>query len=127
MKTKKNFIIFIILLVLLVGGFGVYASVKPGTPGKLDVFAQCLESSGAKFYGTFWCPHCQDQKKDFGSSKKYLPYVECSSKNGKEQLPICKEAGIEGYPTWIFADGSELSGRLSLDVLAEKTQCVLPE
>ena len=24
-----------------------------------DTFAQCLSDAGTKFYGTFWCPHCQ--------------------------------------------------------------------
>lgn len=34
---------------------------------------------------------------------------------------------IEGYPTWIFKDGSRLTGEIPLPTLAEKTQCALPE
>ncbi|MFA6251331.1 MAG: hypothetical protein WC603_01760 [Candidatus Paceibacterota bacterium] len=124
MQTKTKFIIFIVLVVILVSGFGIYANAQPG---KLDTFAQCLKTSGAEFYGTFWCPHCQSQKKMFGSSKQYLPYIECSTPDRREQLPICKDKGIEGYPTWIFSDGSRLSGELPLETLAEKTQCVLPQ
>ena len=122
MQTK--FIIFIVLVVLIVGGTGVYFGFRPEKPGELDGFAQCIYDSGAKFYGTFWCPHCQDQKKDFGSSKKYLPYVECSNPDNS-QTQICIDKKIEGYPTWIFADGTSLSGRLSLETLSDKTQCAL--
>lgn len=122
MQTKTKFIIFIALVIIIVGGFGFYASAQPG---KLDGFAECLESSGAEFYGTFWCPHCQSQKKMFGSSKQYLPYIECANKDGSQNA-LCKEKGIEGYPTWVFPDGSRLSGEQSLEILAEKTQCLLP-
>ncbi|ETB64188.1 TPA: thioredoxin [Candidatus Nomurabacteria bacterium] len=126
MTNQKRFILFIILLVLIVGAVGVFANMGSKKSGKLDGFAQCLVSSGAKFYGTFWCPHCQSQKKMFGSSAKYLPYIECSTPNGAGQLDVCKENGIEGYPTWVFADGSRLSGELPLQTLSEKTSCPLP-
>jgi hypothetical protein len=127
MQTKTKFIVFIVIVVLIVGGFGVYMSLKPAKPSKLDGFAQCLKSSGAEFYGTFWCTHCQAQKKEFGSSKQYLPYIECSTPDGQSQNQICKDKGIEGYPTWIFADGTRLMGEVQLETLAEKTQCVLPQ
>lgn len=123
MSIKTKFIIFIVLIVIVVGGFGIYANAQPG---KLDGFAECLKSSGTEFYGTFWCPHCQSQKKMFGSSKQYLPYIECANKDGS-QNDLCKEKGIEGYPTWIFSDGSRLSGEQSLETLAGKTQCLLPQ
>ncbi len=124
MKKEIKLMLFVVLVVLIVGGFGVYANSKPS---KFDGFAQCLSDSGAKFYGTFWCSHCQAQKKLFGNAKKYLPYVECSTPDGSGQLDVCKEAGIEGYPTWVFADDSRLSGELPLKTLSEKTQCVLPQ
>jgi len=124
MKKQTKFIIFIILVIIIVGVFGIYSGSKPG---KLDGFAQCLSDSGTKFYGTFWCSHCQAQKKEFGSSAKYLPYIECSTSDGQGHLDVCKEAGIEGYPTWVFTDGSRISGEVSLDTLSTKTQCVLPQ
>ncbi len=95
-------------------------------PGKLDSFAECLENSGAVFYGTFWCPHCQSQKKLFGKSAKLLPYIECSTPDAAGQLKICKDKNIEGYPTWEFSDGSRESGELSLTRLADRTGCQLP-
>jgi len=128
MKTKTNFIIFIIIIVIIIGGVGFSASRSDNSKiGKLDQFAQCINDSGAKFYGAFWCTHCQNQKKLFGSSQKLLPYIECSTPDGGGQLPICKDAGIDGYPTWTFADESLLSGEIPLDILAEKTRCSLPE
>ncbi|MFA5827625.1 MAG: thioredoxin domain-containing protein [Candidatus Paceibacterota bacterium] len=124
MQTK--FIIFIVLVVFLVGGFGIYTGTKSQNGGKLDGFAQCIKSSGAEFYGAFWCVHCQEQKTEFGSSKQYLPYIECANSDNT-QIQICIDKKIEGYPTWVFKDGSRLSGKLSLETLAEKTQCILPQ
>lgn len=125
MKKQTKFILFIVLVVVLVGGVGIYVSANKA-PGKYDELAKCISNSGAKFYGAFWCSHCNNQKKDFGSSKRYLPYVECSSKNGKSQLDICKSADIKGYPTWVFADGSRLEGEVPFETLSQKTSCPLP-
>lgn len=96
-------------------------------PGKLDGFASCLKDKGAIFYGAFWCPHCQSQKKLFGDSEKYLPYVECSTPDGKNQTQICKDKHIDNYPTWEFTNGASASGELSLSQLSEKTGCRLPK
>lgn len=122
MNTKIIISSIIGVIVLL---FGWYYYQQSATPGVYDQFAQCIADSGATFYGAFWCPHCQAQKKMFGSSEKYLPYVECSTPNGQSQLQICIDEGIKGYPTWEFADGSRLSGEIELEVLAEKTGCEL--
>lgn len=128
MKKQTKFIFFIIVLVIIVGGIGFFASrFETKSDPQVDAFAQCISLSGAKFYGAFWCSHCQSQKELFNSSQKLLPYIECSSPDGESQLDVCKEAGIEGYPTWEFADGSRLSGQLSFETLAEKTQCPLPQ
>ncbi len=123
MKTKK--IIPWIITVLVIGGFVSLLVVQAKKPGKYDTFAQCLSDSGAKFYGAFWCPHCQAQKALFGKSAKLLPYIECSTPDGKSQLPICTEKEIKGYPTWILPDGSRISGEQSFETLAEKTACPL--
>jgi len=122
MKTSTIWIIIFILAVAgLIWGMYQYSA----TPGQYDELAVCLEEKGATFYGTFWCPNCQSQKKLFGKSAKLLPYVECSTPNGKGQLEVCKTAGIDRYPTWTFADGDRLIGTQSLETLAEKTSCPL--
>jgi len=115
-----------IVLVVVVGIPMGYWAWYMGQPGKYDTFASCLSDQGAKFYGAFWCPHCQEQKARFGKSEKLLPYVECSEPSGKGQLQVCTDARVESYPTWEFADGSRLSGTQSLEALAEKTGCALP-
>lgn len=124
-KLKRNSSFFLIGVVVL-GAIIFLANFNSG-PGELDTFAQCLEEKGAVFYGAFWCPHCQAQKAIFGKSQKHLPYVECSTANGKGQISYCNERGITGYPTWEFADGSREPGELSLETLAEKTGCSLSE
>jgi hypothetical protein len=125
-KQYKNAIIgIVIFLVIIIGMKIITGTMQPKL--NLDEFTICLKDSGATFYGAFWCHNCQDQKKMFGSSKKYLPYVECSTANGKEQNALCKEKGIKGYPTWEFADGTRpFVGVVQLEQLAEKTSCVLP-
>ena len=124
-NTKKLIILAVILIAIVVCMKFIVKAAN--TPGKYDTFAQCLKEKGALFYGAFWCPHCQEQKKAFGSSKKYLPYVECSTADGRAQKQICIDKKIEGYPTWTFADGTTLSGEIALEVLAEKTSCTLPK
>ena len=96
------------------------------TGEELIPFAECLTENGAKMYGTYWCSHCISQKKGFGSAWDSINYIECSLPGGKGQTAICERAGIEGYPTWEFADGSRMSGEVPHETLAEKTGCVSP-
>ena len=114
------------IIIALAAVYGIYALVSnTGGSGKYDAFAQCLEEKGAKFYGAFWCSHCSEQKKLFGSSAKYLPYIECSTSNKQGQTSVCINANIQNYPTWEFADSSR-TGSLTLSELSQKTGCVLP-
>jgi hypothetical protein len=94
--------------------------------GGLEAFAQCVRERRALFYGAFWCPHCQEQKALFGAAQRRLPYVECSTPDGRSQVVLCQNNGIREYPTWVFADGSRETQVLSLSRLAEKTGCPLP-
>lgn len=126
-KRQKIFIGVIVLVVIILILVAVFSKEKVSGPGKLDNFAQCLKDSGATFYGAFWCPHCNNQKKLFGSSKSLLPYVECSTPNGQAQTQICIDKNITGYPTWEFADGTRpFQGEVSLSDLSAKTGCPLP-
>lgn len=105
MKTK--FAVFIVIIILLVVGLGVFMS-KNQKPGKFDAFAKALSTEGAEFFGAFWCTHCQAQKELFGNSKKYLPYTECSNPN-QSQTQVCKDNKIESYPTWRFKEGISIT------------------
>jgi len=128
MKAKlTNIILIIALAFVLLGGAFYLLWKKEQVPGKLDAFAQCIKDEGAVFYGAFWCSHCQNQKSFFGKSKKYLPYVECSTADSNGQLQVCINEDIQIYPTWKFSDGSKTEGELSLKELSDKTGCQLPE
>jgi len=81
--------------------------------------AEHLSKSDAKFYGASWCPHCQEQKKKFGSSVNRIPYVECSPGGPQApSAPICKEKNIQSFPTWII-NGQRYTGVQELDQLAQ--------
>ncbi len=129
----KNIKIFVSVIVILILGvvaaviIRTHGSSSVATSGKYDQFAQCIKDSGATFYGAFWCPHCQATKKMFGSSAKLLPYVECSTPDANGQTQICIDKKISSYPTWVFADGSQLKGELTFQQLADKTSCALPQ
>ncbi len=118
---------------LVVAAVGIFMFAPPPTTsepavanGTYTALAQCIKDSGTTFFGAFWCPHCQAQKKAFGDAATLLPYVECSAPDGKSQLPVCKDAEVSSYPTWEFADKSRLTGEIPLATLAEKTGCTLP-
>jgi hypothetical protein len=126
---KKIVIWGVVIFIILFGLMAFMRSrdnTEPVANNNLDAFAQCLADKGVKFYGAFWCPHCQAQKKLFGSSEKLLPYIECSTPDSQGQTAVCKEKKIEGYPTWEFADGTRESGELTLSALSEKSSCPLP-
>ncbi|MEK7643529.1 MAG: thioredoxin domain-containing protein [Patescibacteria group bacterium] len=125
MKTKIIILVVICVLVAAIAGFWfrMTKSETPSSSNSLAQLAQCLKEKKAVFYGAFWCPHCQNQKRMFGAAASELPYVECSTSDGKGQLEICQQKNIQGYPTWEFADGSRLSGEIEINVLAQKTGC----
>lgn len=125
---KNGVTIFWGLLVLLIAGLiGASFLVKSG-PSKYDSFAQCLKDKGAVMYGAFWCPHCQSTKRMFGTAAQYLPYVECSTPDGQTQLPVCKDKGIQSYPTWTFAGTTTvLTGEHTMEEFASFSGCALPQ
>ncbi len=119
--------------VLVLASIGSFFLLPQGTgttsdipSGKYAEFAQCIKDSGTTFFGAWWCPHCNAQKKLFGDAVDKLPYVECSTADGKGQLPVCKDAGVSSYPTWEFPDKTRQSGEVPLAVLSQKTNCPLP-
>lgn len=109
--------------ILFVVGIVVYAVQQQSAPAKYDAFAQCLTDQGVKMFGAWWCPHCQKQKVLFGKSFDKVNYIECSSPGSQEMNQTCKDAKIEGYPTWEFKDGSRVSGEQTLEDLGKKAEC----
>lgn len=98
-------------------------AVSVPDPAKLAL-AECLTEKGVVMYGAYWCPHCQNQKEMFGDAWEKVRSVECAVPgNPRAQTQECRDAGIEGYPTWVFPDGSRISGEMPLRKLAEKSGC----
>jgi hypothetical protein len=112
--------------VVVVGAWVGYDFFYYRKVSTLDDFAQCLKAKGAKMYGAWWCPHCAEQKEMFGFAFQYVNYTECSPEGQRTMNETCKQAGIKGYPTWQFADGSRIESPQPLNVLSEKTGCKLP-
>ncbi len=121
--SKTPLMIGVAIILLLIGGYLVMSA--PSNPSKYDDFAKCLTEKGVKFYGAFWCSHCKDQKALFGSSIKYVNYVECSTPDGSGQLTVCKLAGVSTYPTWVYADGKKETGTVPLEKLSSESGCSL--
>lgn len=124
---KKNTIIGIIAIIAVI----IIAGSTIAKGNKVDTrvaFAECLKNEGVKFYGAFWCPHCNAQKALFGKkATKSLDYIECSTADGKNQTLACQEAKIESYPTWEFKDGVRKNGEQTFEELSLLSGCPVPD
>ncbi len=115
---KYLFSLLIISVVMLSSCQVTGEAVADSDSGSIEMLAKCLTENGAVMYGADWCPHCNNQKEMFGDAVKYITYVECT-----EEQQTCVEVGVQGYPTWIFADGSSVAGAQQLSTLAATTGC----
>jgi hypothetical protein len=83
--------------------------------------AEYLAENNVKFYGAYWCAHCQQQKSLFGAvAASKLPYIECAEGGENSQRQLCKEKNIQMFPTWAIK-GKLLPGTLDLKKIAELT------
>ena len=98
-------------------GMALGLALAAGPAGATDLvdFARCITRAGATFYTAGWCPHCARQSRMFGNGLRYLRTVDCTRG--------CR--GVQSLPTWTFADGSRVSGVLSLADLGSRTRCQL--
>jgi len=118
-RNKKIFNYSIAVVIVAAIVYGVYvANVK--AVGEHDNLANCLTSKGVVMYGTEWCPHCQEQKRRFGESFKFITFINCDL-----QPAVCNASKVEGYPTWTFPRGDPVSGEQTLESLASRMDCPL--
>ncbi len=141
MQDKKQIMssILIVIIVILIIWIFVYfnSENKPVVNGEitniatstviegdspLDIFAKCVTDYGLTMYGAVWCSHCLNEKKAFGESFKYINYVECP-----DNIQLCVDAGINGYPTWSDKAGNKYEGEQGLSGLSKITACELPQ
>ncbi len=117
-KKQRTTWLFVALAVLILGMmiYALWPKPSPYLP-----FAECLAEAGAVMYGADWCENCQAQKRMFGTAFKQVPYTNCDYGNA------CAAQDVRSYPTWIFSDGERVVGKQSLEFLAYKTGCTLPE
>jgi uncharacterized membrane protein len=128
----------LVAMVSSIGALGLYNSVRspaasvssPGivapavttTSGPAQLaLARHLREIGAKEYGAYWCPHCQDQKMLFGKEAAALiDYIECDPRGQNSRAEICQAAAanVKGFPTWEIK-GQFYSGTQSLEKLAD--------
>ena len=125
---KRNAVIGIVVgIAVLAVIFFMFGKKESGIPQQaVDEFAKCLTEKGTVMYGAYWCPHCARVKKSFGSSFRYVKYIECDPRGDNEQSELCLSKGIDKYATWEFTDGSRLVGEPSFQELSEKTGCAAP-
>lgn len=128
MKIKLSWkvLIFGVILLALVGLYGSitgWFAASPQSSGNYDNFAKCLTEKGAKFYGSYQCGHCRAQKELFGSSIKYIDYIECGPLSGP-WAKECIDADVTSVPLWII-DGMRYLGTQSLEELSRITRCSL--
>jgi len=123
LKVKKKYLL-VAVVVAVIALYYVFSSM-PQPLGQYDDFAKCLTEKGAALYGAYWCPHCQNQKAEFGSSKKYLNYVECDPNGDNANPNLCKSNNVTGFPTWII-NGTHYEGEQSLEKLSSLAGCTLP-
>jgi uncharacterized membrane protein len=83
-----------------------------------EALARHLSATGARFYGTYWCPHCREQKALFAGAADLLPYVECDAGGFGARPDLCAQAGVRVYPTWVIG-GARREGVLSAETLAQ--------
>jgi uncharacterized membrane protein len=95
-----------------------------------------LKSIGATMYGSYWCPHCCEQKQLFGqTAMNDVNYVECATDGPNSQADLCaaivpeveKATGEKfGFPTWKI-NGQYYSGRKPLTELAQLSEYKGPQ
>lgn len=93
----------VIVFVLALHFSGIFDPAAGPEKPQLKALAIHLSDSGAHFFGTYWCPTCQQQKALFEASADRLPYVECTpgGRNGPVSV-VCAMNDIKSYPTWII-------------------------
>ena len=123
LKIKKKYLVIAVVAVVAIAFYYVFFNGSQSS-GQYDDFAKCLTEKGAKMFGAYWCSHCKSQKEMFGSSLKYITYVECDPNGDNPNPDFCSQNSISGYPTWII-NGTHYEGKLSLERLSSLTGCPL--
>lgn len=111
-----------IFAIVFVGSNSIHSSTPDSRLGHSNEFqtalAEHLGELDATMYGSFRCPHCNQQKELFGEAFKKIRYVECHVRGENANPSLCLAKGIRRYPTWEI-NGNYYEGLLPLTKLAE--------
>lgn len=129
-RLSASYIVVLSLAVAaaVILGAALVQAEKFGSPGHItsgyapaDSFqtglAMYMGQRGAVMYGSYKCPHCNQQKQMFGGAFKYIKYVECNPGGENANPSLCLAKGIINYPTWEI-DGRFYEGAMPLEDLA---------
>jgi uncharacterized membrane protein len=98
---------------------GMYGDIQSGSANDFQTgLAKYLRKTGVVMYGSFKCPHCNEQKKLFGPAFKYIRYVECHPEGENANPSLCLAKGIMNYPTWEIG-GRYYEGAMTLEKISE--------
>ena len=93
--------------------------------------ANQIAATDTKFYGAYWNSDTESQRELFAEGADFLPYVESwkfdsapDDVDGFTQEAL--DANIDDLPTWVFGDGSRLTGVQSLEVIAQRSGVTIP-
>lgn len=92
----------------------------------MKALAKAIADSGARFFGADWCPFCTEQKEVFGEGYSNLPFIEVTNPNHTlNQIGI--DNNITQLPTWVFTDGTRVTGVLDIEELVNYTGISIPQ
>ncbi len=94
-----------------------YSALGPANSFQTGL-AMYMGDHGAVMYGSFKCPHCNQQKQMFGEAFRYIKYVECNPKGENANPSLCFAKGIMSYPTWEIG-GKFYEGAMPLEQLSK--------
>ena len=105
MKKTSLFLFLLCISLISTGAWSAKGKMKAARQitEEDQALVQCIKEKGITMYGTSWCPHCKEQKAEFGNLFSELSYVDC-----EENPKACKEKKVTGYPTWLTPEGKEI-------------------
>ena len=92
----------------------------------LAAFANLLRTNGATLYGAAWDATTTAQRQLFGDGSQFLNFVEVTNPNHTLNAIATTNNITTTSPTWIFSNGSRLTGTQSLAALASQLTIAVP-
>ncbi len=92
----------------------------------LAAFANLLRTNGVTLYGAAWDATTTAQRQLFGDGSQFLNFVEVTNPNRTFNTTATANSITTTSPTWIFSDGSRLTGTQSLEALSLQLSLAVP-